>query len=114
MIDDHTCTPETCPEGGRYFVTAIDGPSWFPMSGPYTTHQAALADVDRALKIANEHDGRAWFMRWGTARLPDDSKITTGSLNKAGLLVIHEHSVACTNWRMLVQASIGKSLKSKS
>ena len=90
MENPHICNSETCP-AGNYFVTAIDGPNWFPMSGPYATHAEALADVDKALKIANEYDGRAWFMAWGTARMPVDTRHTAGILNKKGLLVIGQN-----------------------
>jgi hypothetical protein len=55
------------------------------MAGPYDTHQEALADVGKARNIANEHDGRAWFMGWGTIRDKDDKR-TPGNLNKAGLM----------------------------
>lgn len=81
----HVCTPETCPEPANYYVTAVDGPSWWKMSGPYSTHSAALADVDKALKLTDKHDrsGRAWFMGWGTARLDSTEP---GNLNKAGLM----------------------------
>jgi hypothetical protein len=58
------------------------------MAGPYPTHAAALADVDRALRIADQHDGRAWFMSWGTARVVDDNyrPDLVGTLNKNKLL----------------------------
>lgn len=81
----HICTPETCPQSGNYYVTAIDGREWWAMAGPYKTHAEALALVDRALTIADKHDGRAWFMAWGTARLPEDYT-TPGILNKHRLL----------------------------
>ena len=83
--EPHVCTPEHCPAPGRYYVTCVDGSDYWKMSGPYLSHQAALADVDRALKIANEYDGRAWFMSWGTARYPDDCQ-DIGNLNRLGLL----------------------------
>lgn len=31
---DHICTAETCPDGGKYFVTAIDGDRYHLMAGP--------------------------------------------------------------------------------
>ena len=67
-MTDHICTLASCPIG-RYFVTAIDGPNTHFMAGPYENHADALADVDKALKIADKHDGRAWFMAWGTVRI---------------------------------------------
>lgn len=81
----HVCTPETCPAPGRYYVTCVDGPDYWKMSGPYASHEAALADVDRAMTIANDHDGRAWFMSWGTARCGDDCQ-DVGNLNRLGLM----------------------------
>lgn len=87
MDAQHTCTPETCPTPGAYYVSAADGPSWWKMAGPYDTHAEALENVDRALKITDEKDrsGRAWFMGWGTVRMPDGTT-EPGNLNKAGLI----------------------------
>jgi hypothetical protein len=82
---EHVCTPETCPEPGIYYVTAKDGPQWWKMAGPYPTHEAALADVDRALRIASDNAPKAWFMNWGTARMKDGTT-EPGNLNKAGLI----------------------------
>lgn len=81
---NHVCTEETCPRG-TYYVTAVDGPSWWRMAGPYDTHQEALADVERCLQVANKHDGRAWFMSWGTIRDKTENR-APGNLNKAGVL----------------------------
>lgn len=72
-------------EPGKYFVTAVDGDRFFLMAGPYQTHQAAEADRDRALKIADDIDGRAWFMLWGVARMPDDCE-KVGVLNRHNLI----------------------------
>jgi len=85
QLPEHVCTPETCPENGNYYVTAIDGGQVYWMAGPYKTHPEALALVDKALNIADKHDGRAWFMSWGTSRRKDGYD-QPGSLNKAGLL----------------------------
>lgn len=89
MDSPHICSPESCPEG-RYFVTALDAGKTFYMSGPYPNHPAALADVQKALTIANKHDGRAWFMSWGTVRITDDSyrPDMVGTLNKAKLMEV--------------------------
>jgi len=81
---DHVCTEESCPLG-TYYVSVVDGSSWWRMAGPYNTHQDALADVDRVRNIANEHDGRAWFMGWGTIR-DREGKRELGNLNRAGLI----------------------------
>lgn len=70
---------------GDYFVSAIDGNQYWLMAGPYASHAEALEAVDGAKRIANEHDGRAWFMGWGTCRL-DCGSGRAGSLNRAGLL----------------------------
>ena len=82
---EHICTTETCPETGGYYVSAIDAGRTFLMAGPYQTHAAALADVNKALRIADKHDGRAWFMSWGTVQ-KIDGDLKPGSLNKYGLL----------------------------
>jgi hypothetical protein len=74
--------PDTKP--GPYYVTARDAGRYHVMAGPYADHAAALADVQRARDIAYEHDGRAWFMAWGTARIEDSDRI--GTLNKLGLI----------------------------
>lgn len=81
----HTCDSERCPEGGNYYVSAIDGPEWFIMAGPYSTHAAALADVQKALNIAYEREAKAWFMSWGTVRMPDDYS-KPGVLNRHSLI----------------------------
>ena len=76
-------TPDTAP--GPYYVSAISAAGrTFLMAGPYELHGAALADVDRALNIAYEHDVRAWFMAWGTARV--DGCERRGRLNELGLM----------------------------
>lgn len=80
----HICTPQDCPESGAYYVTCIDAGNVYRMSGPYATHAGALSDVDRALKAASDHDGRAWFMSWGTVRYTVD--LGPGRLQLAGLL----------------------------
>lgn len=82
---EHTCTPESCPAGDHYYVTCVDHDRFWKMSGPYLTHDAALADVDMCRKIANEHDGRSWFMGWGTARF-GATMTEPGNLNKLGLV----------------------------
>ena len=83
---EHVCTPETCPTG-QCFVTALDGPALHFMAGPYPEHAQALADVDKALKIADAHDGRAWFMSWGTVRYKEPTD-RIGQLNKFGLIAL--------------------------
>ena len=79
---EFTQTPDTRP--GPYYVSARDNGKTFIMAGPYETHAEALAKVDEALQIANEHDGRAWFMSWGTVRVGGSERI--GTLTKRGLI----------------------------
>ena len=84
--DEAPQEPDTKP--GPYFVTAIDqGPAMtrrvMVMSGPYNTHQQALDAVGMARDTASDIDGRAWFMAWGTARIPDRTQ--PGNLEKMGL-----------------------------
>lgn len=80
----HVCYSGTCPEPSFYYVTAYDAGKLYYMAGPYATHREALELVDKCLRIANEYDGRAWFMSWGTVRT--DTGANVGSINKAGLL----------------------------
>ncbi len=82
----HKCTEKTCPPTGGYYVSAIDAGTTYLMAGPYNTHEAALADVDKALRIADDIDGRAWFMGWGTIRMRNDYRIP-GKLNELNLMV---------------------------
>lgn len=83
----HVCDSKTCPEPGKYYVTAVDGQLFWKMAGPYSSHSEALANVERARKITSEKDrsGRSDFMGWGTARMSDDTS-ELGNLNKAGLI----------------------------
>lgn len=77
-----TQTPDTRP--GPYYVSAIDAGKTYTMAGPYADHASALADVDRARDIASDHDGRAWFMSWGTVRIEGSDRV--GNLNKHGMI----------------------------
>lgn len=67
-----------------FYVTAVDGPSVYPLAGPYPSKAEAEAKVDDARKIAmdfaqNTQAGRAAFMSYGvtklTARLPRRSSL---------------------------------------
>ena len=85
---EHICTPETCPFGDAYYVSAIDDlKNHFLMAGPYSSHTEALSHLNEALKIADSKDGRAWFMSWGTLRLLDGTQ-PVGRLQKAGLMPV--------------------------
>jgi hypothetical protein len=70
---------------GNYYVHCIDGPSSWIMAGPYQTHQAAHADKERVLRIADDIDGRAWFMSWSIVRMAD-TYTKPGRMNTLGLL----------------------------
>lgn len=74
--------PDAAP--GPYFVSAIDHDKIYLMAGPYETHAEALANVDKALQVAFEHDGRAWFMAWGTVRIEGSQRV--GRLIELGLM----------------------------
>lgn len=62
-------TPDTKP--GPYYVSAIDGQKHALVSGPYATHEEALALVTPAKNIAERHDARAVWAAFGTCRLND-------------------------------------------
>lgn len=83
----HVCTHKTCPMPGKYFVTASDdgGKRFWLMAGPYLSHRAALDHVNDALNISHKHDPRAWFMSWGTVRMPDEY-LEIGKLQRVGLM----------------------------
>jgi hypothetical protein len=62
------------PQPGFYYVTCRrdDGRS-ARVAGPYIdNHAGALADVARVKTIAEEHDARAIWYSWGTARCDVD------------------------------------------
>lgn len=80
----HVCYQGTCPEPSFYYVSAIDGPSYWLLAGPYRTHLEALALVDRVKEIAHENHARSVFYSFGTCRTPESHG--RGSANKAGLL----------------------------
>ena len=75
-------TPDTKP--GPYYVSCVDAGKVFLMAGPYDAHAQALADVDKACRIASDCDGRAWFAEWGTLRIEGGQHV--GRLNTLGLM----------------------------
>lgn len=76
----------TCEcESGNYYVSAINGHELYLMAGPYRTHRQAQATKERSLRIADDHDGRAWFMSWGIVKMAGDYT-KPGSLNRHGLI----------------------------
>jgi hypothetical protein len=83
------CTPESCPPTGGYYVSAIDGPHYYLMAGPYQTHGEALADVDKVHSICIDKDstGKAHWMGWGTCHRKDDYR-KPGKLNQLGLFPV--------------------------
>ena len=85
MANDHICNEQTCPAIGGYYVSCTDAGQVWLMAGPYQTHSEALADQDKALKIADSIDGRAWFMAWGTCRIKD-GELKPGKLNQHKLI----------------------------
>lgn len=58
---------------GDYFVSVVDGDRYGLLSGPYTTHQAALADVEACKQLAIEIDCRLHFAGFGTCRMESGS-----------------------------------------
>ena len=53
-----------------YYVTVRDGGPVGFLLGPYDSHDAALANVDRGNRLAHEADARAHWYAFGTARVP--------------------------------------------
>jgi hypothetical protein len=72
-------TPDTRP--GFYYVSVIDGQSRGLLSGPYSTHSEALADVTPAKVVTQMLDPRADFYAFGTCRF--ETNAGQGALNKA-------------------------------
>lgn len=71
-------------DGAAFYVTCIDGARVGYLAGPYETHAAALADVERVRKVACEADPWADFYAFGTAAVRGTRQ--PGALNaKLGL-----------------------------
>ena len=68
---------------GQYYVSVVDGKKFGLLSGPYSSHAAALALVDRARRIATDLNDWAHFYSYGTVRMADDFN-QPGSLQKWG------------------------------
>lgn len=77
--------PDTQP--GPYYVSMIshNGENVWLLSGPYDKHSEALAEVDKAQKLAQEHDRNMIWSKFGTMRMDPDYS-APGILNKAGLM----------------------------
>lgn len=70
------------PRPGNYYVSAVDGPRYWMIAGPFSTHAKALAMVDEAREKAEKKDPRAIWMAWGTCRteVGDARKTPMGTL----------------------------------
>lgn len=51
-----------------YFVSAIDGTRTAIVAGPFNTHGAALAQVEKVRKIFTDDNPKAHFVAFGTCR----------------------------------------------
>ena len=94
----HSCTdctslPSPDPRPGDYFVSAIDkldNTGYVPQSrialasGPYTTHELALAAVASVKRLVERVDPRAVWYAWGTARMDMGSRMV-GFVEQHGL-----------------------------
>lgn len=72
------------PRPGNYYVSAVDGPNYYLMLGPFPNdHAAALARVDEVRAFTKDKDtsGRAHFMGFGTVRMAE-TVTRPGNLNK--------------------------------
>lgn len=63
-----------------FYVSVIDGTRKGLLLGPYDTHEAALANVDRAKAEAEAVDPFAHFYAFGTSRLAGNH-LPAGRLN---------------------------------
>ncbi len=78
---------EPDPRPGAYYVSVIDAGRTALLSGPYPTHAAALAAVDKVRELANIVDHRSVFYAFGTVRWKDDAgEPETGLFQRRGLL----------------------------
>ena len=68
----------TSPEHKHFYVSAIDGPRKHLVAGPYASHDEAKGRVEDVRKHADERDGRAHFMAWGTAGSAEPIKTPLG------------------------------------
>ncbi|RBO54666.1 hypothetical protein DSD19_04630 [Rhodovulum sp. BSW8] len=57
---------ETNPDHDQFYVSAIEGPRTYLVAGPYSSHREAQDAMPEVRAFAEEHDGRAHFMAWGT------------------------------------------------
>ena len=52
-----------------YYVSAIDGSSFWCLAGPFRDHPTALSHVERVRAIAEREEPRSYFYRFGTVKL---------------------------------------------
>lgn len=55
-----------------YYVSVIDGKKSGMLLGPFDTHEAALANVDRGTKLAYDADPKAPWYAYGTCKWEAD------------------------------------------
>ncbi len=70
------------PVPGNYYVSAVDGPKFALLAGPYPSHAQALGMVATVTDIAMKLDPKAAFYGFGTCRMRDN-------YNRAGVLNAH-------------------------
>lgn len=74
--------PDDVP--GPFYVSVFDGGRFLGLlSGPYTRHRDAVALVDRARKLAEAIDPRAFWWSVGTVRMRPEFT-GQGALQRAG------------------------------
>ncbi len=67
---------------GHYYVSAVDGGThWFPMAGPFTTHQEALDLADDVRRYAHEVSYRSVWYSFGTCRVDLSEVPPTGKIS---------------------------------
>jgi hypothetical protein len=71
-------TPTRKPRTKRsYYVTVRDDGRTGFLLGPYATHNAALAQVDRGREMADAATPWAAFYAFGTSSVPADAAVKT-------------------------------------
>lgn len=94
ILDAAKQLPDTAP--GPYYVSVIREGKFDDariVSGPYDTHEAALALVGKARRIAENHDPRAVWYAFGTVRMKCEFS-EPGALQKLGYDLALERTVA--------------------
>lgn len=70
-------------EGPYFYVSAICGNTWRIVSGPYETHDVALAEVPWVTVAALARDRSLCFWSWGTCRSEVSMPTPLGSERRA-------------------------------